>query len=214
MLNFYGYFDFFTNNGGTITNYYGGYVSNPGGAGIITNAYGYFAEQITRGSTLNYAFFSAGTTHSKFTGGIEGTTTNDNACAGCVGEYVESVIATGSAVVLTTGTAKTITSISLTAGDWDVDCVVQYTTATTTSVTGTGASLSLATNTLDTTIGRFVNAQFPAFVPGASSAAYGVAVPPLRFSLASTTSIFMVGFANFTVAAFNGFGIIRARRVR
>lgn len=147
-------------------------------------------------------------------GQLPGEITTGSATAGNVGEYVESVIATGSAVVLVTGTAKTITSISLTAGDWDVDCVAQFTTAATTSVTGVGASLSLTTNTLDVTAGRFANLQFPAFVPGASSAAYGIPVPPLRFSFASTTSVFMVGFANFSVAAFNGFGIIRARRVR
>jgi len=52
------------------------------------------------------------------TSGVIGTTTNDNAAAGSVGEYVSSI---GSiAVNLTSNVAANATSISLTAGDWDV----------------------------------------------------------------------------------------------
>ena len=51
------------------------------------------------------------------TGGIVGTTTNNNAAAGCVGEYVSSAIEYASRVSLTTSTPANVTSISLTAGD-------------------------------------------------------------------------------------------------
>ena len=54
------------------------------------------------------------------TGAILGTTTNDNAAVGYIGEYVESNISSSSAVSFTTNVSKNITSISLTAGDWDV----------------------------------------------------------------------------------------------
>src|SRR4029077_4886616 len=49
-----------------------------------------------------------------------GTATNDNATAGNVGEYIESVIPAGAAIAITSATNTNLTSISLTAGDWDV----------------------------------------------------------------------------------------------
>ena len=52
--------------------------------------------------------------------GLAGVTTNSNAAAGIVGEYISSSIASGSAVSLTTGVSANVTSISLTAGDWEV----------------------------------------------------------------------------------------------
>ena len=56
------------------------------------------------------------------TGGvsIQGVASNANASAGNVGEYITSNIPNGSAVSLTNGTAQNITSISVTAGDWDI----------------------------------------------------------------------------------------------
>jgi hypothetical protein len=49
-----------------------------------------------------------------------GTTTNDDAAAGHIGEYVSSMVPGGTGPALTSGAASNITSISLTAGDWDV----------------------------------------------------------------------------------------------
>jgi len=59
------------------------------------------------------------------TKGIKGTTTNDNAAAGNVGEYVESVITSAVAAAATTQW-KDMTSIALTAGDWDVSFSATY----------------------------------------------------------------------------------------
>src|SRR5260221_11377663 len=55
-----------------------------------------------------------------------GSTTNDSAVAGNIGEIVTATLATGSAVVLTTNTTANVTSISLTAGDWDVTGTVVF----------------------------------------------------------------------------------------
>jgi hypothetical protein len=49
---------------------------------------------------------------------IKGTTTNDSAAAGYVGEYVESVVSAVNSP--SSGAYGDLTSISLTAGDWDV----------------------------------------------------------------------------------------------
>ena len=126
---------------------------------------------------------------------------------------MENAIQAGSAVSVTTATPKTIAQITLTAGDWDVSGLVNGLTATSTSVTGYGASLSLVTNTLDTNAGKFSQTLSGAFVPG-NSATLGVAIPPVRFSVSGSTTVFLIADMTFTVSTMTAYGIIRARRVR
>ncbi|MDP2325295.1 MAG: hypothetical protein Q8N51_14890, partial [Gammaproteobacteria bacterium] len=78
------------------------------------------------------------------TGGIaiEGTNTNDAAAAGYIGELIGSTIASGSAVSLTTATNANVTSISLTAGDWDVWGAITYNHGGSTNVTTHLSSIS------------------------------------------------------------------------
>jgi hypothetical protein len=144
-------------------------------------------------------------------GGL-GTSTNDNAAAGYVGEYIESVIAAGSAVSLTTNTPANITSISLTAGDWDVSASVSHTPAPTTSVTQIRSSISLTSATMDSTVGRAFGIISAANVPATSL--YSISSTTLRFSLASTTTIYLVTNDVFTVSTMTAYGILSARRVR
>lgn len=149
-------------------------------------------------------------------GQFVGTATNDNANAGNVGEYVESVIASGSAVALTTATAKDITTISLTAGDWDVEFIPEFTGGGTTTVNYLVGSVSLTANTLDQTNGRFIAHNFSAgtlfnAVPGGF---FGFAGITVRLSLASTTTIHAVAQAAFGTSTCSGYGVLRARRVR
>lgn len=141
-------------------------------------------------------------------GNLVGTTTNDNASSGVVGEYVESPIASGSAVALTSATGKTVTSISLTAGDWDVD-VSAYFTATG-NITTITAGLSTTTNTIDTTVGRWAQLILSLSAPPT----LWCAVPPYRLSLSTTTTIYFVAQSTFSTGANSAFGLIRARRVR
>lgn len=147
---------------------------------------------------------------------IVGTTTNDSAAAGNVGQYIESVIASGSAVSLTSTTPANMTSISLTAGDWDVDCVFQFTGAGTTTVTYLIGSISTTSATLDSTAGRRSSLQENAATAfnNIADAIITVAIPPLRFSLSGTTTLYAVAQALFGTSTCSVFGILRARRVR
>lgn len=145
-----------------------------------------------------------------------GTPTNDNATAGCIGEYVESVIPSGSAVSLVNATPKNLTSISLTAGDWDVDVNANFLGTSSTTVVYLGAGISLTTGTVDQTNGRFVvmpffNGAAYNFVP---ALIVGMPVPPVRISLSTTTTVFAVAQAGFGGSTQSVFGILRARRVR
>lgn len=144
-----------------------------------------------------------------------GTATNDNAIAGNIGEYMESVVLSGAAVALVTATSKTITSITLTPGDWDIDGTVVILPANTTNVTQMAGSISATNNALDTTPGRYAEPPFPSagFVYNGAKAPH-IPTPTQRVSITANTTYYLVALASFTVSTCSAFGSIRARRVR
>lgn len=145
--------------------------------------------------------------------GTEGTKTNDNATAGLVGEYIESNVLLASAISLTAATPANVTSISLTAGDWDVSAIVRiHANNASTSFTQAVASISSTSATLDTT--NQANITSAAVVPGNGINYCALGVPAARISLASTTTIYLVARATFTVSTAQAYGLISARRVR
>jgi hypothetical protein len=147
---------------------------------------------------------------------LQGTNTNDSAAAGDVGEYTSSAIALGSAVALTTATPANITSISLTAGDWDVFGQIGFDAAGTTDWTASIGSTSRTSATLsspaDPTQGYTSLAQGAA--SPATSGDNVITVSPARMSLNATTTVYLVARANFTAGTMGGYGFISARRVR
>lgn len=147
---------------------------------------------------------------------VLGTTTNDDAASTIVGEYITSSVASGSAVSLTTGTAKTVTSISLTAGDWDVDGVVQFTGGASTTVSNVlQSSISTTNNTVNS-----ANLNFNVTYHGGATAFAGSGsrvshrIGTARMSLNATTTVYLVAYADFAVSTCSAYGDIRARRVR
>ena len=121
------------------------------------------------------------------TGGIIGTTTNNNAGAGFVGEFVSSVIASGSPVNLPNAAPTNVTSISLTAGDWDVFGNVSITPAGGSVVTNFVVWISSTSATLpDPSLYNFINLN-----AAAGSGGLGLSAPSLRFSLSTTTTIYL-----------------------
>jgi hypothetical protein len=140
------------------------------------------------------------------TNGIVGTTTNDSANAGSIGEFVT---ATASAVSLTSNTPANITSISLTAGDWDVTGNVQFNAAASTVIQSALASAGVTSATLNASPDRAVIESTQA-----TSNPVSLIAPVQRISISSTTTVFLVGDCNFTVSTATADGRIRARRVR
>lgn len=139
-----------------------------------------------------------------------GTTTNDSAATGYIGEYVSASLASGSATSLTTGTAKTITSISLTAGDWDVTGVVDFHPDTTTTTTYLQGGISTTNNTLGAADTYFSNT----FAIATTSVDASEVCPTVRISINTTTTVYLVAVAGFAISTLSGYGTIRARRVR
>lgn len=150
---------------------------------------------------------------------IQGTTTNNNAPAGYIGEIITATVIAASAVSLTTATSANVTSVSLTAGDWDVEGMIDFVTAATTNINHIHGGISDTTNTLLTQTGSAnvgtdpnFNRFYFNFAPGVFTET--VSTPVVRVSLAATTTIYIVASATFTVAALTAYGSIRARRVR
>lgn len=143
------------------------------------------------------------------TTGIIGATTNNNAAAGSVGEFISSVIPNASAVALTTSVIANITSISLTAGDWDVYANVflsssaqtmQLAYAWTSTVSATIPDASLIGNIQTNGVSLL--------------AAVGPGIPTLRYSLSTTTTVYLSVDIVFTGGTGSGSGGIYARRIR
>lgn len=146
------------------------------------------------------------------TGGIAGTTTNNDPDAGGVGEYSQNDVASGSAIGLVTGTPNNIASIGLTAGDWDVYGSILFSYGVSTNITQLQGSLSTTSATLSAP-GRFSQVIPSGMVPG-SLTPIGYSILPLRVSVASTTNVYLVASAAFTVSTLSAYGRIWARRAR
>lgn len=161
------------------------------------------------GTTANLTIASSGV--ATFTGGatnVKGTSTNNSAAAGYVGEAVRAaVVASGTA--LTTGTGLSLTSISLTAGDWDVSCMICFNGAVTATVFS--GSISATNNTL---AGNYGDDTFQSSLAPTAVADACFSIPSLRVNLASTTTYYLVAQATFTVGTCKAYGRISARRVR
>ena len=137
---------------------------------------------------------------------VIGTTTNDSAAAGYIGEVVTSTVASGAGVSLVNATAKTVTSISLTAGDWDVFGMV-----------GTFASVAIAQglgglSSTNNTIGT--EDQTIRFGPVTGQSTNATAFPTTRVSLAGSATYYLIVTAYFSSGTCVGFGRITARRAR
>jgi hypothetical protein len=145
---------------------------------------------------------------------IIGTTTNNNAAAGSVGEFISSVIASpGSGI--TTATTTNVTTISLTAGDWTVWGNVGFTGNATTQLTFLGGWTSSTSATLPNPAlysSLSYNSAYT-YVPFGQGSVNFV-VPQRRYSLSGTTTIYLTIHALFTVSTCNAYGAIYARRMR
>jgi hypothetical protein len=156
---------------------------------------------------------NSGTCRGMNGGALLGTTTNDNAIAGTLGEYVSATCGTAS---ITNATQTNCTSISLTAGDWDVTGVIAYApNNATTNMQDGFCSISLTSATLDQNTFNFARVAYgtSGIVPGLNVT--NVIVCPIRrVSIATTTTVFVVAFVDFSVSTMNFNGGIEARRKR
>lgn len=144
----------------------------------------------------------------------KGTITNDNAPDGYVGEYDTAVLAAISATSLTSGAVKTITSVSLEAGDYDVWGTVGFLPATLTSITAQIGGISLTDNALPAQDdGTRTDSWKAAYVPGLNSGDR-LPVSARRVNISATTTVYLTAAAVFTASTMSGYGRIQWRRRR
>lgn len=143
---------------------------------------------------------------------LRGTATNNNASAGRVGEVIESSVAIGSAVSLTSDATANITTISLTAGDWDVWGSVSFIPAVSTTIAALLGSISAVSLNIPTApnggAGQALQATF------STGLSQTISVGMRRVSLASTTTYYLVCSSTFAVSTMAAAGYIGARRAR
>lgn len=141
----------------------------------------------------------------------DGSILGDEAAAGDIGEIKTASLAVGSATSLVTNTPKTVISLALTPGDWDVRGVMDFLPAASTSIT----MLSEGVSTVDNTFGAddtYSANHMAAVVPTAIAQRRNA--PVRRINIAVATTIYLVANATFTVSTLTAFGTITARRVR
>ena len=144
------------------------------------------------------------------TGGIIGTTAADNATAGKVGEMISSVVGSSPGVSLTSGNSADITSIALSAGDWDVWGNIGFTPSGTAVVTGTFGW----TNTTSATPPDL--SLYSSYNDASTNSQISYCVPQVRHNVSGSTTVYLSGLVTYTGAAatLTACGGIYARRVR
>lgn len=139
---------------------------------------------------------------------VKGVTANPatNAAAGYVGEVITATVASGAGVSLVTATAKTITSIALTAGDWDVFGMAGTTVSA--ALTQAQCGSSAVTNTAG------AEDQTVNYGPIAGQSSNLTAIPTVRVNLSGSATYYLVITATFGSGTCVGYGRITARRAR
>ena len=147
--------------------------------------------------------------------GITGTTTNNSAQAGAVGELLTATIATPGTALSVSGTSYNVIPtpfLSLTAGDWNVWGTVCFLPAATTSITQVGFGLSVTSATLPAAGSGLGQETHAALVPTAIPQCFSIMQQ--RVSIGATTPYYLVAAATFSISTITAFGTLYARRVR
>ena len=152
---------------------------------------------------------SSNVTFGSITAPIVGVTDGSDAAAGNVGEVVIATVG-NTTTGLTETTTKNVTSVSLTAGDWNVYGYLVFSgnDATTMNIcegglTTTSAVLPTIRSQIyvaNTTMGNVGSINYP--------------TPTLRVSISGTTTVYLTAQADFAVNTAGVGGQIFARRVR
>lgn len=138
-----------------------------------------------------------------------GITSGAASAAGNVGEIIASDIPLAGAVPATSATPLNITSIALTAGDWDCWGMVATDPAGSTMTVAIAGGLSTASATLP-------NPPGTASLTWGTTTASGEVLPAFRVheNISSGITLFLVGQTGFSVSTSAMYGHIECRRMR
>jgi hypothetical protein len=148
------------------------------------------------------------------TNSIVGAATNNSAVAGNIGEEINATVSTYTNYT-TTATYQNVTSITLTAGDWDITAQGTLSSNGATITAANDAIFVISTTTASAsgaTEGKNISYIPQAALLGTSHES--TSIVPFRVSLSGTTTYYLNTQASFTVGNPQFTGTIRARRAR
>jgi hypothetical protein len=172
--------------------------------------YAQLASPTFTGTVTVAALAASGAITPSQTAGIVGTTANNSANAGSVGEYMQGVTLTQSA---SNGVPMNGASVTLTPGDWEVDGICQSNPSGTTTTSQVVAGI----NTTSATFGTNAGINNYALIQGLSVPAgspESIVAPRTRISISGSTTVFLVCQTSFSSGTLTISGLVRARRPR
>lgn len=180
---------------------------------FAANSLGFATNGITAGNISSTQVWTIPTltvtNATTVTGGIVGVATNSSATAGNVGELITS-FQTATNAPATTAYGD-LTSISLTAGDWDVSLQGE---ALLNGSVCTAVAFGVSTTTGNSSTGLVSGDNFLGSFPPTAAANTPLALPFYRASLSGTTIHYFKMNATFSAGTPQFRGRISARRVR
>lgn len=142
---------------------------------------------------------------------IIGVSNGSAANSGSVGEVISSAVASGAGVALSTTVTANVTSISLTAGDWDVWGEVGFLVSTSTTPTFFSGGINTTSASIPDPITGSNFALAAAFTASVSAS---FSAGKRQISVATTTTVYLVALANFGTSTMKAYGGLYARRIR
>jgi hypothetical protein len=195
------------NSAGLLTNSSGvpGWVAYTGtGAPVLANT-PTLITPVLGAATATSINFGASATN-----GIIGITGASSAASGVVGEVISSAVA-DSTVSLSNATPANVTTISLTAGQWDVTGSVFFVPGGT-QTTAIG-SINTASATVASSTSPVIGASVFQLTGLALANSSQITIPRCIINVNTTTTVYLVARASFSVSCTAG-GTIIATRMR
>lgn len=146
-----------------------------------------------------------------------GTTTNDSATAGTVGEYLESATGGTGFTSAPNNVEMAIATVTLTGGDWDLEAYGELVCNSGTTFTANSNSNFVVSNVSaggGVTGGKDILTFQAQTVTTAGIVAATITMPRLRVSVSGSTPYYLNVVTKFSGTAPNWRGTLTARRVR
>jgi len=139
----------------------------------------------------------------------KGTATNNDAATGYIGEYITAAQTTSTNFGASTSLANLV-SITLTAGDWDIDTILQFDKNASTTTRCQSLLSSQSAPSSDAVTGTTATITDAAVALESTS----ITIPAVRASISGTTTYYLQYKATYGAGTPQARGRISARRVR
>ncbi len=197
------------NGTGGYTATFSGFTYASGTAPVINTIAGQSTFLFLRGNNVGgWYIFAANTSL--------GVTDASSASTGIIGEYLSSTIALGSATSLTSNTAKDITTLTLSPGDWKPWGTIAIIPAGTTTLSSFVGSVNTTSGVQATSPagGSMFTLNLPVTTGFTTGATQMLPTGQSRQNVSVTTVIYLVVTVVFNISTCTGYGFLAARRMR